>query len=753
MRNHKAHILFSATDLNGHIECDHRTFLNLKNLETPLPKKKKDAHGDLLSRKGLEHEAAYLLSLKTAGQHVVEIPANGFLEDRARTTLEAMKSGAAYISQAALLKAPWHGFADLLRRVERPSSLGPYSYEAVDIKLSRHPEPSHIIQLCVYSDLLEHYQGVAPQFFSIILGKGDEQHFQFSDFAQYYMTLKRQFEAYVATSHESLTPSPCTFCSKCQWQDICDEQWKKDDHMSQIANIQKTQIVKLENNNIRTLESLALLSDETSVPKLAEQTLTRLKSQARLQYAKRETGENQLELLPAVEGRGFARLPKPDPADLFFDMEGDPLYIPDGLEYLFGFYFFDNGNPVFKPFWAHDKEEEKRTFQEVIDFVTSHLNQHPGAHIYHYNQYEETAIKRLASRFGTREAGVDNILRGRKLVDLFKVVRDSIRTSEPGYSIKNLETFYMDKREGAVGTATESIVVYDQWRSSGNDAFLKQISDYNEDDCRSTYLLQQWLLKLRPADTRWFELENETVPEEKRQTQTEKEIKREQYEKALLNDATDLDLPFWELIAHLLEFHRREDKPTWWNLFERQEKDPDELIEDLECLAGLTLSLEQPPHMEKRSKVYTYHFPPQEHKLTVGKQWSLINPLKNIGTIFSLDNDNGIVQLKTTSPSLPKCLSITHYPIFKDDVLKQAIYRFADTIISKTNRYPAIGAFLKREIPQINDQEVGTPIIGKGSSIIDAAIKAVSNLQNSYLFIQGPPGAGKTLPPPTSSSN
>ena len=37
-----------------------------------------------------------------------------------------------------------------------------------------------------------------------------------------------------------------------------------------------------------------------------------------------------------------------------------------------------------------------------------------------------------------------------KFVDLYKVVREAIRVSEPAYSLKNLETFYMEKRTGTV---------------------------------------------------------------------------------------------------------------------------------------------------------------------------------------------------------------------------------------------------------------------------------------------------------------
>lgn len=57
-----------------------------------------------------------------------------------------------------------------------------------------------------------------------------------------------------------------------------------------------------------------------------------------MQHHKRQTGQDRYELISAEAGKGFARLPMPDPGDLFFDMEGDPLH-PEGLEYLFGLHY------------------------------------------------------------------------------------------------------------------------------------------------------------------------------------------------------------------------------------------------------------------------------------------------------------------------------------------------------------------------------------------------------------------------------
>ena len=132
------------------------------------------------------------------------------------------------------------------------------------------------------------------------------------------------------------------------------------------------------------------------------ETFQRLRAQARLQLKQRSTGERCFKILPLEAGRGFARLPRTDPGDLFLDLEGDPLY-PDCLEYLMGLYGHDDGRPWFRAFWAHDHEAEKRAFEELADVLDAHFARHPGAHVYHYNHYEVTALRRLAGRYGTRE--------------------------------------------------------------------------------------------------------------------------------------------------------------------------------------------------------------------------------------------------------------------------------------------------------------------------------------------------------------
>ena len=745
MKKLNGSVLLSASDLNGFLGCRHSTFLDLKDLEERLPRAKDSAQNKLIQQRGHEHEAEYLESLKRSGLSVVEVPDKGDLAHRVRQTAQVMADGPDIIFQAALQDGQWHGFADFLQKVDRPSQFGPFSYEAVDTKLTNHPKPKFVIQLCLYSEFIEQVQGCRPHGMSLVLGDLTQVNLRYDDFSYYHTIAKRRFEEYVTTPPAESKPVPCSYCDICKWRELCSEQWIREDHLSQVANIQKAHILKLEKAGIPTVATLAKLDKEITVPGMTSEALDRLRAQAHLQVHKRETGENKVDILDADPGRGFSRMPTPVEGDLFFDMEGDPLY-PDGLEYLFGFYYLDDSQPIFKPFWAHDHDEEKQAFQEVMDFIVAHLRNHPDAHIYHYNHYEETAFKRLASQYGTREAELDNLLRGRKLVDLYKVVREAVRVSEPSYSIKNLEAFYMEKRDAEVATAGDSIVVYEEWRQTQNPQLLKDIRVYNEDDCRSTLLLRDWLASLRSAEMPWFDLAGEPITEDKLQAQQEAEDNRIRYEQNLTSGREGQDYEFRELVAQLLEFHRREAKPQWWAMFDRQERTDDELIDDAECLGGLKFDTNQPPCKEKRSFIYTYHFPPQQTKLKKGSQCLKADSLENAGTIFDMSLTDRTVRIKKGPKGgpLPDTLSITPTGPIDNRVLKNAVYRFADAIIAENGKYQALASFLRREKPVIIGHKAGTPIVPNEDNGLPAITRAVANLQNSYLFIQGPPGAGKT---------
>jgi predicted RecB family nuclease len=733
MQSYGGRPLFSAGDLVGFQECEHFTTLSLTDLSTPLPRAKDDESLALIQDKGFSHESDYLASLKKQGKRVVEIPDERNPEMLAAHTLAAMREGHDIIFQAGFLSSPFFGKADFLRRVERRSSLGAWSYEAVDTKLARTPKAKFVLQLGLYSNLLGNVQGVDPAAMHLVLGDGAEHSFRVADYSRYLGQVKDRFVAFASAHANGTYPQRNAHCPFCPWRDICDKRWIDDDHLNQVAGIRQTQVERLHAAGVRTLEALAKLNGKP-VAGMQPETLKKIRSQAALQLAYRESKKPAVELLPPdPEGRrGFHRLPPPDAGDVFFDMEGDP-FEQDGLEYLFGVRYTEGSEQKYRAFWAHNRAQEKQAFESLMDFLKERLARHPGMHVYHYAHYEPTALKRLMSVHGTREVEMDDLLRRRVLVDLYKVVTEAMRTSQPGYSLKDLEIFYMEAREGEVKDAGASVVRYHRWRETHDEKELEEIRRYNDDDCRSTALLRDWLLSQRPAELPWYSgpVSDTGAPAVKSPKVIENERVLEEYRAKLLPSGDEVH----ELVFQLLDFHRRSAKPAYWAMFERQDMTEQQLIDDYESLGGLRLDASVKPVPEKRSHVYTFNYPEQETKLRAGKKVVNAQTGKGLGEIHAIDLERRVVQLKSTR-ELPGELSIGPDWPLDTDVIRNALRRLADSYVGSDDRFRAVRALLRKDAPRLRGHEPGTPI---------ASPDAVAALAESYLFIQGPPGAGKTF--------
>lgn len=755
MQKRGEEILYSASDIVNYIECDHLTTLDLIDLETPLMRTADSEQAQLIQAKGYAHEADFLELLKVRYTSVIDINQVGNTrEQKVAATIQAMRDGYEIIFQATLLDGCLIGHADFLRKVSRPSELGDWSYEVLDTKLARSEKAKFIIQLGFYSAMVGKVQGLDPVQMHVILGDRTEVAYRYADYSRYLNLVTKRFLDRVKGKVLDTYPVPCEKCDQCKWSGLCEDQRFKDDHLSHVASISGLQVKKLQSAGVMTLEALGSLPAETRIPKMTAETIDKLHKQARLQLLARQSGENQLELLQQEDGvvRGFARLPRPDVGDLFFDMEGNPLE-EGGLEYLFGLYFFQNGKPEFKAFWGHNRAEEKLAFEAFMDFMTAWLRQYPVAHIYHYAHYEQTALKKLMSLHGTREAEVDNLLRLQKMIDLYKVVREGIRVSEPRYSIKNLEHFYLERRTAEVTNAGASIVYYERWKETGDSQLLKDIEDYNFDDVRSTYELQQWLLSLRPKSLPWAHSAGHGVEVDTPEVGvlTEEEKRLIPYREKLI-DALPMDRTAWgmrehlrELTYQLLDFHRRAAKPAWWAMFSRMEMTEDELLDDGECLAGLIPDSNNPPKLDKRSTIYTYIFPEQSSKLKTGDGATITQTCEGVRDLH-VDEENRRVSFKRTNGKEPLPIHICLGPGMpvSTKALTEAVFRFGDSINEDNGKYLAIEAMLSQSLPKIHGTEAGTPIVPINSESLPQIIEAISNLDKSYIFVQGPPGTGKT---------
>ncbi|MFV1943852.1 TM0106 family RecB-like putative nuclease [Pseudomonas luteola] len=750
--------LYSASDICFFLECQHLTATDLISLETPLARTLDSDEIRLIQERGLSHEAAFLARLRQQYTSVIDVPALGAktLADKVRLTHTAMQRGADIVFQGTLQDGVYIGHADFLKKVPQPSVLGDYSYEVIDTKLARLPKGKFIVQLAFYSRLLARAQGYTPRLMHLVLGSAslEETSFLVREYADYLDSILGRFERFVSAGKPPVTyPEPCDHCPLCHWSTRCREQRDQDDHLSSVASISRSQIRKLRLAGIRTTEQLGEIPEYSRVPGISAESLARLRQQARLQVQERITGIPVYELLAQEAGRGLGRLPRPAEGDLFFDMEGNPLE-PGGLEYLFGLYIDQAGNQYFKSFWAHSRHEEKQAFEAFIDFVTQHLEQYPRAHVYHYASYEESALKRLMAQHGTREAQVDWLLRNGKLVDLYKVVREAVRVSASSYSIKAIERFYMPPRDGEVTTAGASIVFYENWKLSQDADLLEKIERYNEDDVRSTYKLRNWLLGLGQPGTTDFQQatpqEEKTLSSQISQEMTEHERRLESYRQRLLRalpyDESLLDAAALQkvLIYQLLDFYRRMDKPVWWDMFRRQDMTSDELIDDAESLAGLEY-VDTLPAPLGNNHLYRYRFPEQETKLRAGSTGIIVETLKSI-RLHELDSNNRLATFRCPKANPPpEVFDIGPGAPINSKTLQQALFRYADAVLEGQSAFRALADFLGRRHPRVKGIQAGQPLLDKNLPFMAAIKGVVHNLDESTLFIQGPPGAGKTF--------
>src|SRR5262245_29470277 len=514
-------LLLSPSDLSGHLACPHLTNLNLRvqrgQLERPHVD---DTHGDLIRRKGHGDEVAYLEALLDEGRAVVRLPTyadEGFDADEARRlTEEAVQAGdAEVIYQPYLSDGTWRGFADFLER--QPDG----TYEAVDTKLARSAKPAHVLQLCFYSEQLGRIQGRLPERFHIELGNGERETFRTAEYTAYFRRTRERFLGALETELETY-PWPCDHCGLCDFRNLCKQQLRDDDNLVLVAGLRRSQAEDLAEHGIATLAALGRQSAGLVVDGMRAETLEGIRHQAELQLFFRETGEHRVDDLPDEEGRGFRLLPEPDPGDVWLDLEGHPFYEPArGLEYLFGWcYRGEDGTVRYEAAWARDRDGEREIFERFVDWMVERRRRYPGAHVYHYASYERSALRRLMGEHGTREQEVDDFLRNDVLVDLYRVVKQALRASVESYSIKAIEALYGFVRTAEVMGGDESTVLFEKWLESGDDSLLRDIEAYNEEDCRSTVALHEWLLQRRPPNLPWHptvlpEPLEEEMPEER----------------------------------------------------------------------------------------------------------------------------------------------------------------------------------------------------------------------------------------------
>lgn len=753
----------SATDLANHLSCAH---LSERSRAVAEGRAKKPHYHDpiaaILRERGMAHETAYLAYLQSQGAEIVAVPEASDAQGLERT-LAAMRAGAPVIYQAPLGNERWYGRADFLQRTDTPSALGDWSYEVVDAKLATETRASTILQLCIYSELLAALQGAWPIEAHVV---APHHHFRpepyrLADYSAYYRLVRRRLEDALGQPDAATYPEPVQHCEVCNWWQVCNARRREDDHLCFVAGISRLQIKELRRIEVDTLERLGDLREVPKPARGSRDALARARDQATIQLRARRLEAPQFEILEPVDAaHGLAMLPERSRHDLFLDLEGDRLAADGGRDYLFGHV---SPGRDYVAVWATTSGEEKRAFEQLVDLILDTFRRHPDMHVYHFGAYEPSAFKRLAGRYATRENELDVLLRAELFVDLHTIVRHALKASVESYSIKELEKFYGFSREQDMRAATASRRAIEwaiEFREPVRDVealatHVQAVERYNREDCVSAEKLRDWLETLRAgveASGRMLprpELKSgeasdaieETVDETRQVMQGLLDgVPAEPEERSAAQQAC------W-LLAHLLEWHRREEKAAWWEYFRLRDLPLDDYADERSALTDLEFV--GTFGGTARRPVHRYRFPVQDHDVRRGDEVCVPDG-RRLGEIDDLDLGVHTVDIRHGGNSAEE--RPTHVFVrrnvpsgTKPAVLLELGRWVVKHGIDAPGPHRAARDLILRRAPRLAAGSRGITGKREAEDEVAQACRLGRELDQGVLPIQGPPGTGKTF--------
>ena len=762
--------MFNPTALNNYLACNYLDVLNRASYQGELTKPFfDDPVAQLMREQGQQHEEQYLKKLKEQYENIVELAYDKNARERQREqTLEAMKNGVDVIYQGALADEQWSGYADFLIKVSSPSNLGEYSYKVEDTKLSTQPKGYAVLQLCIYAELLEKIQGKLPEEITIVCGNNEPYHFNPNDFTSYLRYVKKKFTYNQRINTKAALkelPDPVDYCHICDWRGYCEDNWVKNDHLKLVAGASKIHRKQLKDLDIETLKKLGELPEAPELPQSSDDSSRKIHAQAKIQLKARNNNAKEYEFIdPIIPNQGFAGLPEPNEGDLWFDIEGNPHIHRQGLEYLWGWVTQKNEITDYHTLWSVNSSEEKDALTNFIEYVIDQRKVHPNMHVYHFGHYEASVLRRLSTRHNVLVNEFDQMLRENVFIDLYRIVKNSLRLSVEGYGLKNIEGHYKFERKTDLNEASKarkSLALTLENKLNIEGSIKNTVQDYNEEDCMSTLQLHKWLEELRSKLTCTVEIPRLSIDvkeyEEKLELTELAELSDDLYQ-LLPEENSELteEQKALKAVADLLLWYRREDKSHWWEHFRLKELSSSELIDERKALGGPFQYLET-LEIEDRSQWHRWQFTKQifegkdkgsglhfaneemraigDYRINLDKRFLDIKfGLSAKDEMVNLINNSvGFFELKYIGPreKIPRLKNLGDY------------VKERNGIDNTTSEFDNQRNLLLRN--QILSDANTTPIRNENEDILDCSIRLCKDLRNGAILpIQGPPGTGKT---------
>ncbi|QLE56790.1 TM0106 family RecB-like putative nuclease [Nostoc sp. TCL26-01] len=485
-------MLINAEHILQYQRCKRRPVLDINS-----DRSQRDEPSELLLKLQQDKTAHQQSILSQFTYHRPDYP-RGNWEAGQVATLELMQRGVEYIHQGVLL-AEYHHLLDteispdykkytLLSRpdllVKQPgqSDFGDWIYQPVDIELGKRPKQEYQVIAAFHAQVLAIAQGVAPSTAWLMLRSKQRQHTV--DLSRWTPQMQVILQEFIETL--DLKTPPEVFisrqkCNLCLWYSQCYAIAQSQQHLSLLPGVSPIRYTQLQTLDITTLESLANTSPTTLENLIGFDThvARKLVVQAQSVIEKRPL------ILPLF--RSHEHLTLNSPIELYFDIEAQPDL---NLDYLLGVLVVNKqtNTEEFYSFVAEKPEDEELIWQQFLELVW----QYPEAPIYHFCVYEFDTVKRLAKLYRTPSASVHPVLN--RFVDIYEHLTQSVALPIESYALKAIARWLGFEWRDKEASGAKCIYWYDQWLETGDRTLLEIIIRYNEDDCRATRSVKDWLV-------------------------------------------------------------------------------------------------------------------------------------------------------------------------------------------------------------------------------------------------------------------
>lgn len=461
-----------------------------------------------------------------------------------RSTADLMQQGVECISQGVLMSEWTPGvtllsFPDLLIKQPGNSDFGDWMYVPQNIRLGKRSKLEYQISGAFDAQVLANLQGVWPPTVWLLLRKRPPYPVSLE---QRVPQMHQMLENCISMLRDRQPPELFISrqrCNLCPWYGSCYAIAQKQRHLSLLPGVTPNRYEQLQAIGITTLEALIQMTPAQLTPLFGPEMAEQLMIQARSTFHDRaifrdiQSSKPKLKNFVAREKMDVltrtktwirdsqfqstllnfdqepldsysdfpvdsalalsplnrtAPLPKfQDRIEIHFDLEAEPDL---DIDFMFGLLIVDRQAQTeqFYPLVAEKPEDEIEIWQQFLDLVW----QYPDAPIFHFCDYEVKTTSKLAKRYKTPRKLWQPLMS--RFVDVHWWITQTAILPVESYALKPIARWLGFQWRDASANGAQCICWYNQWLETGNRSYLEAIIQYNEDDCRATYQVKEWLV-------------------------------------------------------------------------------------------------------------------------------------------------------------------------------------------------------------------------------------------------------------------